>query len=55
LRARYRFSDIDGLDGFQALMAPARARRPRRLAPGQLGRQPEYKYDTSDYADESFR
>jgi len=54
LRARYRFSDIDGLDSFQGLDGSRHEFGVR----GVWHRDSwdvslEYKYDTSDYADES--
>jgi len=54
LRARYRVSDIDGLDGFQGLDGTRHELGVR----GVWHRDSwdvslEYKYDTSDYADES--
>jgi tetratricopeptide (TPR) repeat protein len=54
LRARYRYSDIDGLDGFQGLDGSRHELGIR----GVWHRDSwdvslEYKYDTSDYADES--
>ncbi len=53
LRARYRFSDIDGLDGFDGLDGHApRARHPRRVAPRTAGMSRlEYRFDSSDYAE----
>jgi hypothetical protein len=54
LRARYRFSDIDGLDGFQGLDGTRHELGIRGVWDRDSWNVSlEYKYDTSDYADES--
>ena len=54
LRARYRFSDIDGLDGFQGLDGYRHELGIRGIwHRDSWDVSVEYKFDTSDYADES--
>ena len=54
LRARYRFSDIDGLDGFQGLDGYRHELGVRGAwHRDQWDVSLEYRYDNSDYADET--
>jgi tetratricopeptide (TPR) repeat protein len=54
LRARYRYSDIDGLDGFQGLDGSRHELGIRGIWHRDTWDVSlEYKYDTSDYEDES--
>jgi tetratricopeptide (TPR) repeat protein len=54
LRARYRYSDIDGLDGFQGLDGSRHELGIRGIwHRDSWDVSLEYKYDTSDYEDES--